>query len=72
MLAGSTSIKLSHNVNACNWDRFPTVSGMSVNKFPPSDRTLNLCTQNKITNTNEYSTKDSYTFKKNSNKVKQK
>lgn len=42
MLAGSTSIKLSHNVNACNWWRLPTVSGISVNKFPPSDSTLNL------------------------------
>lgn len=43
MLAGSISIKLSHNVSACNCCKLPTVSGTSVIKFPPRDNTFKLC-----------------------------
>lgn len=48
MLAGSSSIKLSHRVNACNCGSRPTASGTSVSKFPPNDSTLNLFGRGKI------------------------
>lgn len=42
MLAGRISIKLSHSVRACRCCKLPTLSGTSVKKFPPNDKTCNL------------------------------
>lgn len=42
MLAGKISIKLSHRVSACSCCKFPTLSGTSVRRFPPNDKTCNL------------------------------
>ena len=43
MDAGSASSRLSQRTSACRWLSSPTVSGISVMRFPPSDRSCRLC-----------------------------
>lgn len=47
MPAGKFSIKLSHNISACNCCKRPTLSGTSVNKLPPTLSTCKLLKTNR-------------------------